>query len=529
MNKKDEIESLFNDNFRDAEIPVSKNLWKRITSTIAAKKKKRIIWIWVFAAFSVGTSLLFILSGNKENPNAVRTNISTEEQGEKTTGERATENNNTVPEKLISDSQKTSADINASLTNKEENKSKNKIESVNALHKANSPKVNTSVQKNTKTTTTETINKPVLRIDKRKTRQSAYAGDTTNSGSNKQNIHPELPGKNNNYSNEKGTTAHVSVDKKDKPDTNSSSPANPLLSPENTPAKSTLTITTSKVAVKTDSAQASKVLPAASDTIKPAIEEKQAEQVNSVNEGLLAMPKEDPELTDPKNKLFAGAETGVLIPFVNYSGGTNELNNNMKKDITKTISYNGMLAFGITGKSGLTALVGLGITDFKNNYSGTRKVGQLINDSILIIDTINGNSYKDTSYTVKKNTPYKAQIGYQFISLPVFAEYSLPFKNTRFTLAPSIGVVVNFLLRTQSTWVDPETNAIVHNTKSDFNSLSISFATGLKLVYELNTKCRLYISPSYSFFLGNLYKDSTIMKIAPSNLNVNLGLRYYFK
>jgi hypothetical protein len=51
----------------------------------------------------------------------------------------------------------------------------------------------------------------------------------------------------------------------------------------------------------------------------------------------------------------------------------------------------------------------------------------------------------------------------------------------------------------------------------------------MQLEYMANEKWSICLAARYSLFAGNLYKDAGVLKIAPSGLSTNVGLRYYFK
>ena len=135
---------------------------------------------------------------------------------------------------------------------------------------------------------------------------------------------------------------------------------------------------------------------------------------------------------------------------------------------------------------------------------------------------------RDSSFVNKQPYTQTIKMTAQFINIPIFAEYTIGLGG-KWNLVPSLGLVINYLVSAQSTYTNTLTNEILISDKTNFKTMSVSGLGGLKLEYLAKEKWSIFLAANYTLFAGNLYKDSGVLKIAPSGFNTNMGLRYYFQ
>ncbi len=536
IEEEDILESLYKTHLEDIEMPVSDSLWNRIRKTIALNRLRKILGALALIGAVIGLSLFFIHPADLNRNSYAKENKTRISWKNKPNGNDQEEIRDTYQKKTLTVTKKNKTD---SLWDNITYIDKKDIKNVDQKKKI-LKNVNTEINNS----------KKITEIGLPSSQQSKLPG--------KRSLHPLIVDKGQKKSNQKTeidikqkkslpTTQNENSQTEKNTKNKEDSIANPLNkeilsngnSPKsaenNTPLTDSIPklkdgnpITGQNQVLKTDSnptTSQNQVLKTDTFPTQPSdsagMNSSNSQKPDSTLSGNTPPPKDN----ENKLKLFINAESGGLIPIVSSSIAGITMTNNPTGNKVQNLSYDERVELGFMIQNKLSLNIGLGLSHFQGNYS------QTVSNAIQWKDTTG----KNHTTTVVINS--KAGFDCQFLNIPVFAEYLFGL-SPKWNLAPSIGVILNYLLNAQSTASASSsqsipgvslTNATSTNRTTDFKPLTASTLTGLRLEYILNEKWKIYLCPSYSFFIGDLVKEGNILKITPSAFNANLGITYFFR
>jgi len=426
-NEEDVVESLYKDNFHDPELPVSKDLWLRISGTIERKRRRRVLGIVLFSGILLGTALYIVW-----------------------------------PSKPAVDQTASVAKLNG------------------------------------------ITNQPTL---------SGKEETTVAADQNRQNkeiaVRTGNPVRNEPFAGQQASVAklHISVTETSGSvaDQQISVPDQHVAVPDQKVLLADQKVSDDSIALHKDSA-AAPAMPAThllGDNAPPA-----------------------PVLS---SKAYLTAQVGGLFPAMSMSNPA--LGNNVAGSKIQNTGFSAMVNAGIAFKNNWNVSIGICISHFQGSFSSSGTAVSNGNDSVALYSKDVLHTYlgkRDSVFTNVKNYTASTHFNAELITVPVSAAYRIPL-NERWGLDPFLGLGLNYLFSGRASYNDQATNELITENNASFKTFSVSAMGGVMVEYQITEKWRICLAPSYSYFVGNLYKDSDALKIAPSGVTISAGFRYFIK
>lgn len=490
MNEQDDIfENLFKVNLQNIELPVSEGLLSRIKKTIF-KRKKRKLFFWLILFLGFGSIVIsFFFNTITKNRNISNKNFVTNVI---TTNSKANENTIYITDTMYDKSQQSRTFTTVPKNNDiKQQKKKNKIISFS----------NKKTDENnlSKKILNKHISKtPVLNKSVKATPENKLASTSTKSIKNKSQNITKSGSKN------KSEQDPELVKNKAKKSTITHDSAYYL---NDTAITINMTIRASVDSIKTETSILKK------DSLKVLATE-------SITSTSISTGEVKEDSIKNKTKFFIGLESGAILNFKKYSEINTTLNEN--KISKYNFGYNSLLNFGFVKKR-LGFESGIGFSSIKSNYEYS--ILDTVHETITLYDFF-GNPYPyDSTYMASKSVPIN--FNYSYFNLPVFIEYELLHTN-KINIKPSLGAQLNYLYSLQASILDTLTKETINYNTANFKSITIALTGGLKIEYQLSQNWTLYLNPSYFMYLNTILDDRS-KKINPKAINLNFGVRYYFK
>ena len=553
--EKDLFESLFEEKLHDVELPVSQNLWNRISVSIAFNRTRKILWLLVAGFVCVIIGFMFFQPLQKRDKNvsvvSQRTSENKVNEINSTTSSREIEKEHGDDEHANNELDKKPAPLGSNRQMKSEqgkNQTTSEVQgkentASNSVHAANPGKTNDkengAVTKALASKKNAGGNNSGMSNRGEGLKKSVKNGSTTASTNKKDKavnnaMHPNAEEKktdsaiqtSRSSSGQKNNSDRVNAADKKRSETNPESMGS--LANKNMPDNSS--DERKPLADKNDSA------PGVQDSINGlsvnSIKEPTKEEVAPVstldtisaqvvhtndtmlakvaNKPVDALSQRNPEAA-LKNHFgfFAGVENGTLLPSVTASTRGYTLQNSGGS--FSGLSYVGMLNLGVTFKNKLRLVAGIGVSKLSANYS---KAGTI-----------------DTSYMgfpIKQEYILHVIFNSSFINIPISLEYAFGL-GKKCAITPSVGIVFNKLMDASVVINNSITPETMSNPTSDFRPFTTSWQAGFRFEYLVTDKWRISLAPTYGRFSSNLFKDGDLYKISPAYFNLTFGLRYYFR
>ncbi len=240
----------------------------------------------------------------------------------------------------------------------------------------------------------------------------------------------------------------------------------------------------------------------------------------------LAKADENPK-PSAKSGIYLAANGGPSFTTRNLTTGNNTGAANRNEAEKSIISYDAGIEAGLTIKSHLLVSIGIRISQYGEKYNYTKSMLQttlhdsIYNDSGTIytfIDTVRTTVIKDAH----------VQNSYQFMSIPISLGYQFNIGD-KWTIAPTVGLGINYLLKGSSTWLDSNTGEQIDYVKStNFNTTSLSGSIKLELAYKVQEHWCITLQPEYSRWFQSIYKKDDELKLFPASYKINVGMKYSF-
>lgn len=474
----DIFEEMFKDSLQDIEIPVSEGLWNRIKISIWGRRKYFFL-LWFFIGL-IGIALGTYLFGEMKNNND-ETKI-------------ARNNSNTI-----------------------KNTSKTEVNKANDLNSPNILLNNKDTIILKQSTSTETIN-------------------NTNKVNNKSEVASTITKK--GYSKNVASNESIKENKTNDAITNSKTKTKNTIQENKTailPINSAIVNKSGIFESKADSNKiilSNAIVSADSLRFSDSLKALQTDTISSITKAKVdSLPKLDsiktgqPETS--KSRYFINADAGLLFPSITYDSPNANLAHTINHNTKPVINYNFNAQLGCSIRKNINVLVGIGYVSYKNNYNYSTNFKTKDTIAAEYIDSL-GNTiyytyYKDTTKIIKLNKINQ----FKYLTIPITAEYIFKL-STRFSLRPSLGLILHQQIKSEITWIDPESNKIIFKNNSDQKSFFISISGGLKMEYQINKNWGAILSGTYIHSLTDINKTYEDLKTRPNAVNANVGLRYYF-
>lgn len=477
----DIFEEMFKESLQDIEIPVSDGLWKRIKISIWGRRKY-IFLLWFFIGL-IGIALGTYLYSEMENNND---------------GTKIARNNS----------------ITITNTPKTE---------VNKANDLNSPNIllnNKDTIIINQTTITQTIN-------------------NTNKVNNKSEVASTITEK--DYSKNVAKAASNQSIKENKTNdaiTNSKTKTKNTIQENKTAILPINSAVINKSEVFESTADSNKIIlsnaTVSADSLRfsDSLKALQTDTISSITKAKVdSLPKLDSIKTDQpetsKSRYFINADAGLLLPSITYDSPNANLAHTINHNTKSVINYNFNAQLGCSIRKNINVLVGIGYVSYKNNYNYSTNFKTKDTIAAEYIDSL-GNTiyytyYKDTTKIIKLNKINQ----FKYLTIPITAEYIFKL-STRFSLRPSLGIILHQQIKSEIAWIDPESNKIIFKNNSDQKSLFLSVSGGLKMEYQINKHWGINLSGTYVHSLADINKTYENVIVRPNAINANVGLRYYF-
>lgn len=578
MKEQDDIlEQLFRENLHNAEMPVSEGLWTRIKKSIDNNRRKKfIIWLSSFAIAALASFYLISNSNNASekitNTKKITTKIENKENGTNTESteilnknsqeeEVATTKNNSEPrgkyysiqlgayknmseEKLseLPDSLHYEKDING-LT---------KILYGKFLNPDEAKKTFQKLDKNSNAFIAEYENGERKRIISNNKSPNTIVADVPSSlnknnlGTNKNNSSPENANstavKAFESDNIKGTEIINN-------DANSNSLTNDSKEEKATQNKIQLNdLIAEQVKTPKDSATANNQTLAKQDSLVEKENKTDSTQVHKTdstsNETSKKVDVKDESIVQKEDKLYFGIYFSPTLNYSNLSPVGSPIVKERNANEKNSFSYlfNGMMGYKINSRIDISLGAEYNQRSLKYNSSVSDSViNSIINNSYYtyftdsILDT-SGTFYiyfPDSTLTPSYDTTYAKQTvshsgknNYQLFSIPITFSYAV-INTEKWIVAPAVSLIYNFILSAKESWIDPESNAIIYRTKTNFQS-NFAYRVSVFVNYNIGEKFSILMAPTFTSNINSIYKKSDVLKMKPYFFDARLGIRYRF-
>ncbi|MEI6488996.1 MAG: hypothetical protein WCP52_08535 [Bacteroidota bacterium] len=242
---------------------------------------------------------------------------------------------------------------------------------------------------------------------------------------------------------------------------------------------------------------------------------------------VLAKADENPK-PSKKSGIYLAVNGGPSFTTRNLTTGNNTGAANRNEAEKSIISYDAGIEAGLTIKSHLLVSVGIRISQYGEKYNYSKSMLQTTLQDSIYTDSMNNTfTFIDTvRTTVIKNA--HVQNSYQFMSIPISLGYQFNIGD-KWTIAPTVGLGINYLLKGSSTWLDSNTGEQIDYLKStNFNTTTLSGSIKLELAYKVKELWFITLQPEYSRWLQSIYKKEDELKLYPASYKINIGMKYSF-
>ncbi len=145
------------------------------------------------------------------------------------------------------------------------------------------------------------------------------------------------------------------------------------------------------------------------------------------------------------------------------------------------------------------------------------------------VATYDTSFYQTTDTTIKINH-YDNINKYSYLEIPIHLSYG--FKIEKLTLRPTVGVLIGIMINAKGYGISSENQQTVYRLKNSelpFANISISGMLGLGIEYQLKDNLSIYTQPFYRHNFNSVYQNSRPLQKRFYGLGLSLGMVYHFE
>ncbi len=145
------------------------------------------------------------------------------------------------------------------------------------------------------------------------------------------------------------------------------------------------------------------------------------------------------------------------------------------------------------------------------------------------VATYDTSFYQATDTTIKINH-YDNVNKYSYLEIPFHLSYG--FKIKKLTIRPTIGLIVGIMINAKGYGISakkPQTVYRLKDSELPFANLSISGMFGLGIEYQLNNHLSVYTQPFYRYNFNSIYQNTKPLQKRFYGMGLSLGVTYRFK